>query len=334
MKLDVYAFGNALMDIQVHISDSLLDKLDVEKGNMYLTERDRQEEILKELMDSDKLEIDRLGGKLQTSAGGSAANSIFGVVQLGGQAGLCGKVAKDGFGDLYIKDMQDHGVYCNENQADGMTGTSVILISDDAQRTMLTCLGVASQIRYSDVNEEMLKDSKYIYLEGYLFDSPVATETFLQVVEVAKKNDVKISLSASDPFCVDRHKDIFLKLIQNDVDLLFANAQEAQALAGTDDTAEAVKMLSKMCDNVAVTDGEQGSFLNFRGEALYIEPHKVNALDTTGAGDSYAAGLLYGLTSGYSLPESGKLASFYASRIVAQVGPRYLGDIKKDLRQM
>ena len=334
MKLNVYAFGSALMDIQVHINDSFLDEIGVDKGNMYLTERDRQEEVLKKLTGREALELEKMGNKLQTAAGGSAANTVFGISQLNGKAGFCGKVARDSFGSLYEKHMQDSGVLCTEKKVDGMTGTCIVLISDDAQRTMLTCLGVSSEIAYEDVDEGRLKQSSYIYLEGYLFDSELATQTLLQAIETAKKNDVKIALTASDSFCVARHKDIFLKLIKNDVDLLFANAQETRALSDKDDNDEAVKALAEMCENIAVTDGEKGSTLCFKGQFTKIEPFIVTPLDTTGAGDSYAAGLLFGLTNGYSLEASGKIASFFASRVVSQIGPRYNGDIRKEMTSL
>lgn len=331
MKLDVYAFGSALMDVQIHVKDSLFDEIGVDKGNMYLTERDRQEEVLRKLLGGETSDLDQMGEKLQTAAGGSAANTVFGVSQLSGKAGLCGKVANDSFGTLYEKYMQHSGVLFNEKKVGGMTGTCIVLISDDAQRTMLTCLGVSSEIEYDDIDEDQLKQSSYIYLEGYLFDSELATRTLLKAVDTAKKNNVKIALTASDSFCVARHKDIFLKLIKNDVDLLFANAQEAQALSNTDNNEKAIKVLAGMCKNIAVTDGEQGSMLSFNSQVTKIEPFMVTPLDTTGAGDSYAAGLLFGLTNGYSLEDSGKIASFFASRVVSQIGSRYSGDIKREL---
>lgn len=332
MKTDVYAFGSALMDIQIHVNDSQFEEIGINKGNMYLKNRDQQVEILKKLLGNDFLEIGQIESEqLHTAAGGSAANTVFGVSQLGGKAALCGKVAEDGFGELYIKHMQDSNVCFNRKKVAGMTGTCIVLCSDDAQRTMLTCLGVSSEIEYDDIDEDQLKQSRYIYLEGYLFDSATATRTLLKAIDTAKKNGVKTALTASDSFCVERHRDIMLDLIKNDIDLLFANAQEAQALSETDDVETALKILSEMCANVAVTDGERGSILSFKGQVQKIQPYIVTPLDTTGAGDSYAAGLLFGLTNGYSLEDSGNIAGFFASRVVSQIGPRYIGDIKKEL---
>ncbi len=334
MKPDVYAFGSALMDIQIPVKDSLFEDLGVEKGGMFLTEREQQSNIIKKLLGNDIAGLEKAGDDLKTAAGGSAANTVYGISQLGGSTGLCGKVAADRFGDLYIKQMKDGGVAFNEKQVDGMTGTCIVLISPDAQRTMLTCLGVSSEISYNDIDEDILKQSQYVYLEGYLFDSELATQTIMQVVDTAKKNGVKIAITASDPFCVERHKDIFLKLIKEDADLLFANAVEAMALTDTESTDEAVKSLYGMCKNIAITDGEKGSTLSFNGQAAKIEPLIVTALDTTGAGDSYAAGLLYGITHDYPLESSGKIASFFASRVVSQIGPRYTGNIQSEMKSL
>jgi sugar/nucleoside kinase (ribokinase family) len=197
---------------------------------------------------------------------------------------------------------------------------------------MLTCLGVSGEIGYEDVDEELLKHSSYIYLEGYFFESERTIQTLLQAVAVARKNGVRIALTTSDAFCFDRHKDLFLQLIQNDVDLLFANTREARALSRTDNNEAALRVLSSWCENVAVTDGEHGSMVSFNGEVTKITPHIVPAVDTTGAGDAYAAGLLYGITSGRTVRESGMIASFFSAKVVSQIGPRYSGDIQPELK--
>jgi len=334
MELDVYALGNALVDIQVQVEDSLLTELGLEKGNRYLTEHSRQEEILRRLLESDSLDSARKTGKLQTAAGGSAANTMYGISQLGGRAGFCGKIANDGLGALYAEHMRQSSVVFKESTGQGMTGTCVVLISDDAQRTMLTCLGVSGEIDYEDIDEELLKHSSYIYLEGYLFESECAARTMLRAVAVARKNGVRIALAASDALCIARHQDLFFQIIQNDVDLLFANAQEARALSRTNNNEAALRVLSGWCEGVAVTDGEHGSMVSFNGEVTKITPNRVSAVDTTGAGDAYAAGLLYGIASGRTARESGMIASFFSAKVVAQIGPRYNGDIQPELKKL
>jgi len=334
MGLDVYALGNAIVDIHVQVQDSLLTELGLEKGNRYPTERDRQEEILRSLIGSDSLDSIRKTGKVRTAAGGSAANTMYGISQLGGRTGFCGKVANDWLGALYTSDMRRSRIVFRENTGRGMTGTCVVLLSEDAQRTMLTCLGVSGRIDFEDIDEELLRHSRYIYLEGYLFESECAAGTILRTVELARKHDVKIALTASDPGCVERHRDLLVPLIQNDVDLLFANTLEARLLSGADNKHAALQVLSDWCEGVAVTDGEHGSMVSFNSEITNIGPHMVSALDTTGAGDAYAAGLLYGITSGRTIMESGTIASLFSAGIVTQIGPRYNGEMLPELKSL
>ena len=333
MKLDVYALGSALIDIQIRVTEQQIAELGLQKGTMRLTRREEQENILKRLLGENDLSLDAARG-LHYAPGGSAANTAYGIAQLGGTAALCGKVARDRFGNAYIRGTRESGVLFNGIQAEGATGTCIVLITDDAQRTMLTHLGVASELTVEDIDMAQLRQSAYLYLEGYLFDSAVATQTIRSAVEAARSSGVKIALTASDLFCVERHREVLLDLICRDVNLLFANAQEACAISGAASLEEAVHTLSDMCANVAVTDGERGSILCFNKTILRINPFMVSAIDTTGAGDSFAAGLLFGLTHGYSIQESGTIASFFASRVVSQIGPRYCGDIRQEIKSL
>lgn len=318
MKLDVYALGSALIDIQVNIEDSLLAQLGIEKGNMYLTDPQRQQEVLQRL----------IAAGLNTAAGGSAANTIYGIAHLGGTAGLCGKVADDAFGRRYAESMRESGALFSGHSMEGVTGSCVVLVSADAQRTMLTHLGVSSEITPEDIDGDLLRGSSYLYLEGYLLDSPVATGTMRRAITLAREAGVRIALTASDAFCVQRHQENLMQLLQGSVDLLFANAHEARALTGTDTSDDAIRVLTGMGPGVALTDGDRGSILSIGGETVRIDPVAVTARDTTGAGDSYAAGLLYGLTHGYPLAVCGRLASFYASRVVSMLGPRCSEDVR------
>ncbi len=324
MKLDVYAFGSALVDVQLSVDDLTLEKIGAVKGNMALTERARQEDVLGVLMGADLSNIADLAARANMAAGGSAANTVYGIAQLGGMAALCGKVSSDAFGSFYINNMRQSGVVFNGRMVPGMTGTCIILITADAQRTMLTCLGVSSEIEYADIDEEQLAGSRYLYLEGYLFDSPLATETMLQAMHLARRSGVKVAFTASDAFCIGRHKDLFVKLL-GQVDLLFCNAQEAQALSDTGCNADALKALSEKCPGIALTDGASGSLLHFGGTTLAVPARTVVPVDTTGAGDSYAAGLFYGLSRGCPLDRCGEIASLFSSRVVAQLGPRLAG---------
>ncbi|HEC02833.1 MAG TPA: adenosine kinase [Phycisphaerales bacterium] len=334
MQLDVYAIGNALVDIQVRVEDSLIAELGFEKGNRYPTDRGRQEEILRRLLGSSPIESARKTGKLQTAAGGSAANTLHGISQLGGRTGFCGKIADDQFGALYAEHMRQSGVVFKERTGRGITGTCVVLVTGDAQRTMLTCLGVSGEIDYEDIDEELFKRSRYIYLEGYLFESERAARTMRRAVDVARRYGVKVALTASDADCVGRHRELLVPLIQNDVDLLLANAREARVLSDADSNEAALRVLSGWCRAVAVTDGENGSCVSLDGETTEIAPYSVAAVDTTGAGDAYAAGLLYGLARGRTIRQSATLASLFSAKVVGQAGPRHSGDIPRELKDL
>jgi len=334
MRLDVYAIGNAIVDIHVQVEDSFLTGLGLEKGNRYLTDRSRQEEILQKLPGFKSLESAQKAGKLQTAAGGTAANTMYGISQLGGRTGFCGKVANDELGALYAEHIKQSSVIFKENTGQGITGTCVVLISEDAQRTMLTCLGISGEIDYEDIDEELLKHSRYIYLEGFLFESECASQTMLRAVATAKKNGVKIALTISDATYIDQRGDMLIQFIQNDIDLLFANTREARALSGADNNDAALQVLSDWCEGVAVTDGERGSMISFNDEIIKIAPNMVAAVDTTGAGDAYAAGLLYGISRGLPARQSGMIASLYSAQVVTQIGPRYKGDIQPELKKL
>ncbi|MDT8303769.1 MAG: adenosine kinase [Sedimentisphaerales bacterium] len=259
---------------------------------------------------------------------------MYGISQLGGRTGFCGKIANDELGTIYAEHMKQSSVIFKENTGQGSTGTCVVLISEDAQRTMLTCLGISGEIDYEDIDEELLKHSRYIYLEGFLFESECASRTMLRAVATAKKNGVKIALTTSDATCIDQYGDMLIQFIQNDVDLLFANTLEARALSGADNNDAALQVLSDWCEGIAMTDGERGSMISFNGEITKIAPNRVAAVDTTGAGDAYAAGLLYGITRGRTARESGKIASLFSAQVVTQIGPRCKGEIPPELKQL
>lgn len=313
MPYDVFGVGNSLVDIQAHVSDELLEELDYAKGIMTLVDVDTQQKVLAAL------------GEVETfrCAGGSAANTIMGIAGFGGQAAYCGKVAAEEIGEFFLADMRKQGVAINVAPApDGLSGTCVVLITDDAQRTMLTSLGVSATLGPDDVDEEEVKQSEYVYVEGYLFAGEPSRTAALKAMELAKANGVKVAFTVSDPFLIQYHKDEFWKLIEGPVDLLFCNLEEARALTGKHDAIDCAHEIHQHARNVALTLGEDGSILMHQGESIPIEGVPVRAVDTTGAGDMYAAGILYGITNGLTWKQAGHLASHAAGRIVAQLGAR------------
>lgn len=312
MSFNVYGVGNALVDIQAHVSDEILERLEFSKGVMTLVDVDVQQQVLA------KLE----GHPVSRCAGGSAANTIMGIADMGGTAAYACKVAEDEIGDFFLEDMRKMGVTVDTLPGSGRSGTCVILITDDAQRTMLTTLGISSTLAPEDVSEELIQQAQYIYVEGYLFTGEPTRAAALRAIELAKAHGVKVAFTVSDPFLIQYHRDEFWELIQGPVDLLFCNLEESRALTGKHDAIDCAHEIHRHAENVALTLGEDGSLLMHDGEAIPIEGVAARAVDTTGAGDMYAAGILYGITNGLDWKQSGRLASHAAARIVSQLGAR------------
>lgn len=313
MKYDVYGVGNALVDIQAQVTDEIVASTGFEKGIMTLVDAETQATILGYLD----------GHPIHRCAGGSAANTVVGIADLGGKAAYCGKVSHDELGDFFLKDMRDVGVAIEVPPASGgPTGTCAVLITEDAQRTMLTNLGVSATLRPNDVMEEDLRHSQYVYVEGYLLTADHTKAAAYRAIELAKAHGVKVAFTASDPFLVNMIRDEIWDLVKGPVDLFFCNEQEAQSLTGKDDPIDCAHEIHQHAANVALTLGAKGSIVMHGGETYPIEGVAVEAVDTTGAGDMYAAGLLYGITNGMTWKQAGHLASHAASRIVSQLGAR------------
>ncbi len=312
MKYDVYGVGNSLVDIQAHVSDEFLESLGYPKGGMTLVDEVTQLQVLEKLN----------GVSISRCAGGSAANTIMGIANFGGKAAYAGKTGQDEIGDFFLQDMRQQGVRIEIPAVQGLSGTCVVLITDDAQRTMLTNLGVSSQLGPDDIEEAEIAQSRYVYIEGYLFTGDSTRSAALKAIELAKKNGVKVALTVSDPFLIDLYRDEFWKLIEGPVDLLFCNLEEARSLTKKEDPIDCAHEIHQHAENVAMTLGADGSLLMHESRAIPIEGVPTQAIDTTGAGDMYAAGVLYGITNQLTWQQSGHLASHAASRIVSQLGAR------------
>jgi len=313
MKYDVFGVGNALVDIQARVSDDVVSGSGFDKGIMTLVDDAKQEAVLASLN----------GVQFNRCAGGSAANTIVGVADFGGKAAYVGKISNDEVGRFFLDDMRKMGVTVEVAPSEtGQTGTSAILITEDAQRTMLTNLGVAATLSENDINEDELKQAKYVYIEGYLLTGETAKPAAMKAIELAKKHGVKVAFTASDPFLVNLLRDEIWSLVEGPVDLFFCNEEEARSLTGKDDPIECAAEIHRHAENVAMTLGPNGSIVMHGGEAIAIEGVSVKAIDTTGAGDMYAAGLLYGITNGMTWKQAGHLGSHAAARIVSQLGAR------------
>ena len=311
-KLDVHGVGNALVDLQVQVDGSVLERLGLAPGTMTLVDHARQAAVLGAL---EGLPVNRCSG-------GSAANTIAGVADLGGSAAYCGKVGSDALGAFYVEDLRRIGVEIHGKAADGPTGTALVLITPDAQRTMLTHLGVSSTLGPDDVDADAIAAASWVYVEGYLLPGETTREAALAAMAIAREKGVKVALTASDPWCISACSSLIWELLDGSVDLFFCNEAEARALGGADDLVDCAHVIHRHATSVALTYGANGSLLVHEKELFPVEGVPVPAIDTTGAGDMYAAGVLYGLTHGLSWPVAGRLASHAAARVVSALGAR------------
>jgi sugar/nucleoside kinase (ribokinase family) len=261
----------------------------------------------------------------EKKSGGSAANTIMAVSQFGGNAFYSCKVADDDFGNFYLDDLAEAGISTNldgKKREKGITGKCLVMITDDADRTMNTFLGITTSLSTAEVDENAIKESDYIYLEGYLVASPTAFEAMKLTKKLADKHNVKTSITLSDPSIVEAFQGLFHEVIGNGVDLLFCNEEEALKFTDSSNINVAREALKKVAKKFVITQGKNGAMI-FDGDTFIdIEPYEVDAVDTNGAGDMFAGAFLYGITNGHSYAGSGKLASLASSKIVSQYGPR------------
>jgi sugar/nucleoside kinase (ribokinase family) len=318
MKYDVYGIGNALVDMEFMVEDEFFSKNSIEKGLMTLVEEDRQSELISALNTNNNDEVKR-------QCGGSAANSIIAVSQFGGKSFYSFKIANDETGDFYLKDIMENGVDTKNTKANlpsGITGKCMVMVTPDAERTMNTYLGITGSLDKDQIDEEALKNSKWLYVEGYLVASPSGQEAAVEALRLAKSNGIKTSLTMSDPNMVKFFKDNMQQLVGDGLDLIFCNEHEAKDFTGTSDILEAREKLKKSAKSFVITLGKNGAVIWDGTMFIDIEPHAVNAIDTNGAGDMYAGAFLYGITNGMNYAGAGALASLASSKIVEQYGPR------------
>lgn len=312
-KFDVIGVGNAIVDVLAKTDDGFLKEQAMAKGGMTLID-EAQANSLYSLMQ---------GGVEQS--GGSVANSMAGIASLGGRGAYIGKVGNDSLGEAFAKGMRDGGTHFETKPLvqGPATARCLIFVTPDAQRTMNTYLGASVELTPDDIQDDLVQDSQITYLEGYLFDPPLAKQAFIKAAQVAHAAGREVSLSLSDTFCVDRHRAEFLELVEHHVDVLFANEQEIVSLYQTQSFDDAVAKVRGKCRLAALTRSEAGSLLVTPDETVSVEAEPVaEVLDTTGAGDLYAAGLLFGRTRGKSLAECGKLGAIAAAEVISHFGAR------------
>jgi len=317
--VEIVGIGNAIVDVLSKADEAFLQDNRLNKGSMMLIEEAQAEALYQKM------------GPGTAMSGGSAANTIAAFSAMGGRAGYIGKVSNDQLGQVFRHDICASGVrFTTAPLEDGpATARCLILITPDAQRTMCTYLGACVWIAPSDLDEAMIAEAGVTYLEGYLFDRPRAKQTFRRAAEVAHAAGKKVALSLSDAFCVERHRDEFLDLVENHVDILFANESEIMALYKTEDFDRAVWQVREHCELAALTRSEKGSVIvTPQADPVAVPAVPVTrVVDTTGAGDMYAAGFLFGHVRGLPLAECGYLGSLAAAEVIAHVGARPQTDL-------
>jgi len=316
---NVLAIGNAIVDVLARVGNDFLDEHGMPKGGMTLIDGARAEQLYGAM--PEKVEV----------SGGSAANTAAGLAALGGQVQFIGRVRNDTLGSAFTSDIRKLGVaYDTAAATDGAsTARCLIFVTPDAQRTMNTYLGASIDLTPDDIDPAAVKAAEITYLEGYLWDQPKAKEAMRKSIHLAHDAGRKVAMSLSDSFCVDRHRAEFLHLVEHHVDILFANESEITSLYEVQDFDSALQHVRGHVDVAALTRSEKGSVI-ISGEAVHIidAVKGVNVVDTTGAGDLYASGFLYGFTHGFDLHQAGTLGSLCAAEVIAHIGPRPQSPLK------
>jgi len=313
LRIDVLGIGNAIVDVIARADESFLGEHELPKGGMTLIDSDRAHRL-----------YEAMGPAIEMS-GGSVANTMAGLASLGGRGAFVGKLRNDQLGGIFRHDIQATGVEFETPSAmSGLpTARCLVFVTEDAQRTMATFLGASTELGPDDLDHRQIAQAKVTYLEGYLWDAPAAKQAFVEAAKAAHEAGNRVALSLSDGFCVDRHRDSFLDLVANHVDILFANEDEITKLYRVDTFDDALQHVRGHCEVAALTRSERGSLV-LSGEEVHVvdaaTPERL--ADTTGAGDLYAAGFLFGFTQGYSLPDCGRLGAAAAAEVISHVGAR------------
>lgn len=312
IALDVVGIGNAIVDVIAQQDDSFIESFELTKGAMVLIDAERAVELY------DAMDV------MTETSGGSAGNTMAGVASFGGQAAFIGKVGSDELGRVFVEACEANGVrFVVDGRSDEPTGRSMVVVTPDAERTMNTFLGAATTLYRADIDEPAVAASSYLFCEGYIWDIDITKDAIRHAIAVSKQAGRKISFTLSDAFCVTRHFDEWHHLLDNDIDLLFGNEDELMTLTKAASHAEAIEMVRGRCEILCATKGPEGSIIVTADETVEVPPVPVaKVVDTTGAGDQYAAGMLYGLTQGMSLYDAGMLGSAAAAEVISHMGAR------------
>ena len=311
--MNIFGIGNPLIDILIQVEETDIANLGLSKGTMHLVDLEERSRILNTLKSR----------PVEYRCGGSCPNTIITLASLGVDAAVGGKVGKDKEGDEYIRMLKGLSPKSTLKQGKEATGSSIILITPDTERTMNTYLGANREFSLADLDVEMVYNADYFYFTGYMWDTEDQKAAIFKAIEICREGKTRVVFDVADPFAVTRNRDEFIGLLNDHVDILFANREEAKILYGCDTLEGCVDHLGRVCDIAVVKDGSRGSIVHTRTDDYQIPVFKVDAVDSTGAGDTYAAGFLYGLMQGFSPEEAGYCASWLASKIVSVKGAQF-----------
>ncbi len=313
-NFQVVGIGNAIVDVLSRVEEDFLTRLGVQKSVMQLITAERAIEL-----------YDNMGPAKEIS-GGSAANTIAGIAALGMRTAYVGKVKDDQLGAIFAHDIRAQGAVYETPKApktaEAETGRCMVLVTPDSERSMNTYLGVSEHLTADDIDTAIMADTDWLYLEGYRFDGPESHAAFAKAISACKSAGGKVSITLSDPFCVERHRDAFLSMIRADVDLLFCNEHELKSLYETDDLGIAMALVTKDVDITACTVGEKGAYVLQGEDEFYAPAEKTHVVDVTGAGDLFAAGFLYGLAHERDLGHCAQLGNIAAAEVISHIGAR------------
>lgn len=316
---DVAGIGNAIVDVLSFCDEAFLAKHGLAKGTMTLVDEARAGALYR-----------HVGSSMECS-GGSVANTLAGLASLGAKTAFIGKVNQDQLGSIFVHDLHAVGVHFSTKPSnDGpSTASCLVFVTPDAQRTMATYIGACSLVSEQDIDEEVIRHASITYIEGYLWDTESAKAAIRKAITLARKHERKIAFTLSDTFCVNRHRDEFMHMIHHDIDVLFSNEAEIKSLFQTDDIDAAMAKIRGACEIAVVTRSEKGSVVLTKDAVEIVPSHAVpRIIDTTGAGDLYASGFLFGLTRGWDLQACAQLGNKCAGEIITQVGARSLRPLK------
>lgn len=319
-RFQVVGIGNAMVDVLARGDEAFLAEAGIHKGIMQLIDMPRAVDLYSRI------------GPAREISGGSAANTIAGVAHLGGRTAYVGKVKDDQLGAIFAHDLRAQGAVYETAMAPRSeaqeTGRCIVIVTPDGERSMNTYLGVTEFLHPSDIDEAMMADAEWIYLEGYRFDGPDSHAAFAKAISACKAQGGRVSITLSDPFCVERHRDAFRKMIQDDVDLLFCNRAEILSMYQTDDFEAALAAAAAEVAIVACTDSENGAHILSAGQRWHAPAVPTKIVDATGAGDLFAGAFLWALTNGHDLPTCGRMGCVAASEVISHIGARPESDLK------